>query len=97
MARLCGEGSLRIDGIQAGTYHIRAEKPGLQTVTLPLEIRAQTETRVIFKLQEQAQALAFGSVLINDAPSGAQVSLDGRPLGITSEAGAANGSPNNLL
>ena len=85
--RTTPEGYLRIDGIQAGTYDIRAEKPGLQTISLTREIKAQSETPIIFKLQEQFQALAFGSVLINDAPTGAQVSLDGRQLGMTSEAG----------
>ena len=80
-------GSLRIDGVLAGIYKVRAEKPGFQTVSLPVEIKAHTETPLIFKLQEQSKAFALSSVVIQAAPPGATVTLDGKDLGITSETG----------
>ncbi len=86
--RTAQEGVLRIDGIPAGTYKVRAEKPGFQTVSLPIEIKAQSETPLIFKLQEQSKAIAVGSMSVQGAPPGATVSLDGRDVGATSETGA---------
>jgi len=87
-ARTTQEGALRIDGIQAGSYRVRVEKPGFQTVSLPVEVKAQSETPLLFKLQKQSKALALGSVSIRGAPPGATVSLDGRELGVASETGA---------
>jgi hypothetical protein len=88
-ARTSNEGTLRLDGIPAGSYRIRIEKPGYQTVLLPVDIKAQSATPLTFKLQEQsqAQALAQGALLIQGAPAGAAVSLDGVDIGTTSDAG----------
>jgi hypothetical protein len=86
--RTAQEGALRIDGIQAGSYRVRVEKPGFQTVSLPVEVKAQSETPLLFKLQEQSKALALGSVSIQGAPPGATVGVDGKDLGVTSETGA---------
>jgi hypothetical protein len=85
--RTAQQGTLRIDGIQAGMYRIRVEKPGFQIVSLPVEIKAQSETPLIFKLQEQPKALALGSIFIQGAPPNATVSLDGRDIGVTAETG----------
>jgi hypothetical protein len=82
------DGSLQVDGLQAGNYNVRAEKPGLQTVSFPVEIKAQSATPLSLKLQEQSQVLDLGSMFIQGAPPGAHVSLDGTDVGLTSENGS---------
>jgi hypothetical protein len=81
------DGTLQVDRLQAGSYVIRAQKPGLQAISLQVEIKAQSATPVNFKLQEQAQTLALGSILVQGTPPGAKISLDGQDLGVTSETG----------
>jgi hypothetical protein len=85
--RTAADGALNISGLEVGTYTIRAEKPGFQSVSLPVEIKAQSATQASFTLASQAQTLALGSMLIESAPAGAQVSLDGKPQGETSDSG----------
>ena len=80
-------GALRINGIPAGTYQVRAEKPGFQAVSTQAVIKAQLETPLIFKLQEKSKAFTLGSMAVQGAPPDATVILDGRDLGVTSETG----------
>ena len=82
------DGTLQIDRLLAGSYTIVAQKPGFQSVSLRVEIKPQFVTPLSVRLQEQAQALALGELLIQGAPAGAQVSLDGQELGVTSESGS---------
>jgi hypothetical protein len=86
--RTAKDGTLQIDRLLAGSYTIRAQKPGLQSISLRVDIKPQLATPLNFKLQEQAQALELGSLLIQNAPAGADVSLDGRSAGVTSENGS---------
>jgi len=82
------DGKLEIDRLLAGSYTIRAQKPGFQSVSTPVQIQARSATPLTIKLQERSEAIpAIGSLLIQGAPAGAQVSLDGHDVGITSEAG----------
>ena len=85
--RTTRDGTLNISGLEVGTYTIRAEKPGFQSVSLQIEIKPQSATQATFKLEAQAQTLALGSMLIQSAPADAQVSLDGRQQGVTSDSG----------
>ena len=85
--RTAQDGTLNISGLAPGAYTIRAEKPGFQSISLQIEIKAQSATQASFKLEAQAQTLALGSMMIEAAPAGAQVTLDGRPQGVTSESG----------
>ena len=82
------DGTLQIDRLQAGSYTIRAQKPGFQSVSLPVQIKAQSATPLSLKLQEQTQTLALGSLLIQGAPPGAQIILDGREVGVASDDGS---------
>ena len=82
------DGTLHIDRLLAGSYTILAQKPGFQSISLRVEIKPQFVTPLTVKLQEQAQALALGSLLIQGAPPGAQISLDGQELGVTSDSGS---------
>jgi len=86
--RTAKDGTLQIDRLLAGSYTILAQKPGFQSISLRVDIKPQLVTPLSIKLQEQAQALAMGSLLIQDAPAGAQVMLDGQELGVTSDAGS---------
>lgn len=85
--RTGADGTLRIDGLQAATYTVRAEKPGLESVTLQAAIKAQSATPLSVKLQEHAQTLALGSLEIQGSPPGATISLDGRDVGLSSDSG----------
>lgn len=85
--RTANDGTLQIDRMLAGSYTIMAQKPGFQSISLRVDIKPQLVTPLRIKLQEQAQALAMGSLLIQGAPADAQVMLDGRELGVTSETG----------
>jgi hypothetical protein len=80
-------GALRVNGIPAGTYQVRAEKQGFQAVSTQAMIKAQSETPLVFKLQEKSKAFALGSVVVRGAPGDATVILDGKDLGVTSETG----------
>jgi hypothetical protein len=86
--RTGADGTLRVDGLQAATYTIRAEKPGLESISLQATIKAQSATPLNLKLQEHAQALALASMEIHGAPSGATITLDGREVGLASDGGA---------
>lgn len=86
--RTAKDGTLQIDRLLAGSYTILAQKPGFQSVSLRVDIKPQLVTPLTVKLQEQAQPLFLGSLLIQGAPAGAHVSLDGQELGVTSESGS---------
>jgi hypothetical protein len=87
--RTTRDGALRIDGLQASRYTVRAEKAGFQSVSLPVEIVAQSISPVSFRLQEQSQAhVLTGTMLIEGAPVSAQVTLDGREVGVISGTGS---------
>jgi len=85
--RTGADGTLRIDGLQASNYTVRAEKRGLESVTLQATIKAQSATPLNVKLQAQAQTLALGSLEIQGSPPGAEISLDGRQIGLASDGG----------
>lgn len=82
------DGSLRIDRLPPATYNVRAEKAGLQGVSLQATVKPQSATPLNVKLQEQAQTLALGSMQVEGAPPGSSVSLDGKQLGMTSDQGS---------
>jgi hypothetical protein len=86
--RTGADGTLHIDGLQPATYTIRAEKAGLESISLQATIKAQSATPLNIKLQEHAQAMALGSMEIHGAPAGASISLDGRELGLASDNGS---------
>lgn len=82
-------GKLEIDRLPAGGYTIRAQKPGFQSISIPVQIQAKSATPLTIKLQEQSEGFAaVGSLLIQGAPAGARVMLDGQELGVTSETGS---------
>jgi hypothetical protein len=80
-------GRLQIGNLTAGNYTIRTEKPGFQSISLPIQIKAQAATPLNVKVEKEAKALALGATLIQGAPPGAQVSLDGKSLGLTADDG----------
>ncbi len=82
------DGALRIDGLAPSTYTVRAEKPGLESISLQAAVKAQSATPVNLKLQEKTQALALGRMQIDDAPSGSTITLDGKLLGMASDQGS---------
>ena len=77
-------GDLRIRGLSPGTYKIRAEKQGFQSLTQEAKIVQDSETQLPFKLQMQTVS---GQIVIRSSPPGTSVSLDGRYIGNTTEAG----------
>jgi len=86
--RTGNEGSLQIDRLQSGPHTVRAQKPGFQEISLLAYIKPQLIVPMNLKLFHRTEALALGSLLVQGAPSGAAVSLDGREVGITSESGS---------
>jgi len=82
------DGVLRIDQLQPAVYAVRAEKPGLESVTLQAAVKAQSAVSVSVKLQEQMQALALGSMQISGTQPGSTVQLDGKVLGQASDQGS---------
>jgi hypothetical protein len=84
--RTAKDGTLQIDRLQAGTYVIQARKPGFQSISLPVDIKAQSATPVKITLQEEAKAVMLDFVVLKGAPPGAQLSVDGQDRG-ASEAG----------
>ena len=81
------KGDLLIERLPADSYSIRAEKPGFQSISQQTKVEAQKLTQITFKLQAQAQVLAFAAVLVQAAPAGAQVKVDAVDVGVTSSAG----------
>jgi hypothetical protein len=82
------DGVLRIDQLQPATYTIRAEKPGLESVSLQASVKAQSATPLNVKLQEQTQALALGSMEIDGTQPESTITLDGKALGRASDSGS---------
>ena len=60
--RSAKDGALNIGGLAQGTYTIRAEKPGFQSVSLQAEIKPLSVTQAKFHLEVQTQAVALGSM-----------------------------------
>lgn len=82
------DGALQIDRLQSGSYTVRAQKPGFQAISLRAEIKPQLATPLNIKLYQQTEALALGSLLVEGAPPGATVTLDGQDVGVTSVSGS---------
>jgi hypothetical protein len=77
--RTGGNGLLQVPILQQGTYTIRVEKPGYQTVSQPALIVANKETQLAFKLQRQV--LLGTTIIVQHGIVGANVLLDGVQLG----------------
>ena len=75
-------GFLQIPVLPAGDYDVRLEKPGFQVVSQRASVLAQRETRLIFKLSRVSQVLIENVLLVEQAPAGTRVSLDGKPAGV---------------
>jgi len=86
--RTTKDGVLRISGLEARDYTLRAEEAGFQSVSQQVKVVAQTATEVRFRLEARTPAVALGTMEITGAPPGAQVSLDGRQAGVASDAGS---------
>jgi len=79
------QGELRVPELPPGTYKVRAEKSGYQVVTQVARVIAASETQIAFKLQTQH---IVGQLMVQDAPPGTNVRLDGQYVGITAEDGS---------
>jgi hypothetical protein len=77
-------GDLRIRGLNPGTYKIRAEKQGFQSLSQEAKILQDSETQLPFKLQVQTVS---GQIAIRNSPPGTSVSLDSRYVGSTTDNG----------
>jgi AAA-like domain/PEGA domain len=82
------EGVLLIERLPADSYSIRIEKSGFQSISQQTKVEAQKVTQLTFKLQTQVQAVAAAAVIVQGAPAGAQVKVDGANVGLTSPAGS---------
>jgi hypothetical protein len=78
-------GELRIPGLPAGHYKIRAEKPGYQAVTQQANIIEDSETQITFNLLAPS---IVGKLVIIGAPPGTSVRVDERYVGTTGDDGA---------
>lgn len=71
----------RIDAIPLNTLHtLRLEREGFQT--LFVDVRLPTEDRLEFDLQ-MVEGVSLARLSVNSVPSGAAVSIDGQPVGVT--------------
>jgi hypothetical protein len=85
--RTTADGLLRINGLEAKEYVIRAEKPGFQSVSQNVRVQPKTAAEVRFSLEMQSAPVALGTVEIAGTPAGSLISLDGREAGVASDSG----------
>jgi hypothetical protein len=79
------KGTLTVNGLDAGSYSVRAEKPGFPpTATQVAVIEAGKPTQLYFKLEMPPAAPLL---LVQNAPAGAAVLLDGQRVGATESDG----------
>ena len=76
-----GKGPMAIPGLSPGTYAVRAELEGYGTVTKSLTLGNGESLREEFRLSN-----TMGRLEVRTAPPGAQVLLDGKPVGLTKSA-----------
>ena len=83
-------GGLRIVGLRPGAYLVRIAKNGFQELPeQKVEIRNGEETKAAFVLHP---VVTVGTLLIRGAMPGAQVLLDGSPLGVVQPDGSLQAS-----
>jgi TolB-like protein len=76
--RPLGTAPLSMDTLPEGTYHLVFETEGFQTLERDVEVRSGQQSEVKGVLEVQPGTLVVGSV-----PSGAQVYVDDRSMGVT--------------
>lgn len=82
-------GVLQIPVLQSGSYEIRLEKEGFQSVSQRAEIAGQRETQLVFTLQPKTQVLLDDVMLVQNAPAGTRVSVDGKLVGSAKADGSS--------
>lgn len=85
--RTTRKGELLIEGLPADNYSIRLEKPGFASISQQVRVEGQKLTAITFKLQAVLKPVAFATVLVQGAPAGAQVKVNGADVGVTSSSG----------
>lgn len=83
--RLRGKTPLDIDGVEAGDHELRVTAENRSPSTRLVSVGRGEKVSVDIGLESE-----FGTVSVTTAPAGAQVLLDGRPIG-TSRKGASEG------
>lgn len=81
-------GVLQIPVLPVGDYEVRLEAPGFQAVSQRVQVAAQQETRLNFKLSPLSEAAIENLLYISQAPPGTRVSVDGKTVGTTNADGA---------
>ena len=76
-----GKGPIAIPGLKPGKYVVRAELEGYGTLTREIDLENGQAAREEFRLSN-----VMGRLEIRTSPAGAQVVLDGRPIGISKSA-----------
>jgi hypothetical protein len=80
------QGVLRIERLPASVYEIQVAKPGFRTISQQTEVRARVTTPLVLELERGVQPIQ-ALTQIQEAPEGAQVSVDGVNIGTISSAG----------
>jgi hypothetical protein len=83
--RTNAKGELTVPLLEAGSYFLGVQKPGFQALTQQVRIEAQKQTQLSVQLVQPV--IAGSSTLIEGAPPGAEVRVDGRLLGTTAADG----------
>lgn len=73
-----GQAPVTIDGLEPGTYRVRAELPGHDPVARTIELRRGVSVTEEFRLESNT-----GELRITTEPAGVLVILDGQPAGTT--------------
>ena len=73
-----GDSPLNLDGLPAGSYRIRVEKPSFEPMARTIELGRNTEVVEEFKLSANVGSLRFTS-----SPAGVTVFVNGREFGTT--------------
>ena len=83
--RTNAKGELTVPLLESGNYFLGVQKPGFQSLTQQITIEPQKQTQLSVQLVQPV--IAGSSGVIEGAPPGAEVRLDGKLLGTTAADG----------
>ena len=83
--RTNAKGELTVPLLESGNYLLGVQKPGFQSLTQQITIEPQKQTQLSVQLVQPV--IAGSSGVIEGAPPGAEVRLDGKLLGTTASDG----------